>query len=552
MSTELTAWDDEADVVVVGLGGAGIVSAIQAKIAGADVLGVDRFTGGGATAISGGVFYAGGGTHIQADAGVEDAVDEMYRYLKIEVKGIVSDRMLRDFCERSRQNLRFLEANGVPFEGSLCPVKTSYPTDKYYLYYSGNESFYPWTDSAKAAPRGHRAKGKGLPGASFYQPLRDSAEKLGVRIATESRVRSLITDDDGNVLGVEVMQLPQGSPAQKLHRKLSKSALKWKNYNPGYSKKCERKVADIEAQEGVRRRFRARRGVVLSAGGFIYNREMLEEFAPKYRPGMPLGTPGDDGSGIRLGESAGGQLASMNRVSAWRFINPPEAWTHGIIVNRKGRRYVNEQLYGAAIGEAMVEDNEGQALLIINKRLWKQSRSQVMWGRAQWFQAAPAMINLYFNTKKGKTISDLEKACKLPEGSLKKTLDEYNGAISAGTPDPFNKQDKAREILDGPFYAINASINSKRWPCPTLTLGGVVVDEQTGHVLREDGSRVGNLYGAGRNAVGICSRQYVSGLSIADCVYSGRRAGLHAATGEELADQSADVEAGAEAVKAAG
>ena len=60
-----------------------------------------------------------------------------------------------------------------------------------------------------------------------------------------------------------------------------------------------------------------------------------------------------------------------------------------------------------------------------------------------------------------------------------------------------------------------------------LTLGGLVVDEETGQVLPR--RRVGGpgLYAAGRTAVGICSNSYVSGLSLADCVFSGRRAGRH-------------------------
>ena len=62
-----------------------------------------------------------------------------------------------------------------------------------------------------------------------------------------------------------------------------------------------------------------------------------------------------------------------------------------------------------------------------------------------------------------------------------------------------------------------------------LTLGGLTVAEDTGQVLREDGSIVGGLYAAGRTAVGLCSNSYVSGLSLADCVFSGRRAGKHAA-----------------------
>jgi len=66
-------------------------------------------------------------------------------------------------------------------------------------------------------------------------------------------------------------------------------------------------------------------------------------------------------------------------------------------------------------------------------------------------------------------------------------------------------------------------------PVPVLTLGGLVVAEDSGQVRRSDGGGVPGLYAAGRTAVGLCSRSYVSGLSLADCVFSGRRAGQHAA-----------------------
>jgi len=68
-----------------------------------------------------------------------------------------------------------------------------------------------------------------------------------------------------------------------------------------------------------------------------------------------------------------------------------------------------------------------------------------------------------------------------------------------------------------------------------LTLGGLVVAEETGQVRRADGTVVPGLYAAGRSAVGLCSRSYVSGLSLADCVFSGRRAGRHAAAARPVA-----------------
>jgi len=524
-------WDRETDVIIVGFGGAGACAALEAKAQGAEVLVLDRFHGGGATAISGGVFYAGGGTHVQREAGVDDDPDEMFRYLSLEVKGVVSEETLRDFCDRSVENLGWLEGHGVPFEGSLCPYKTSYPTDDYYLYYSGNEGFSPYKEAAKPAPRGHRAKGTGMPGASFYEPLRASALRAGIDVEYEARVSRLVIDGNNNVLGVEYRKITPGFWS-RLHRKLHEAGIAIVKYNPGVAKKLRERCFQIERDHAVVTRARARNGVILAAGGFIYNRKMVNEIAPQYRTGMPLGTTSDNGSGILLGESVGAKTDRMTRISAWRFINPPEAFAKGMIVNKKGERYINELVYGAALGEAMVEDNDGEAILIIDAELKKLAREQCKPGRAQWFQRAPALLNLWFNTKEAKSLEELAQTIEVPLDTLRDTLADYNAAANGEKEDFFGKaREKMHAMPTGPYYAINAGIRSKRFPCPTLTLGGLVVDERTGQV-RGDSGVIPGLYAAGRNAVGVCSRQYVSGLSIADCVYSGRRAGRAAARGE--------------------
>src|SRR5262245_56472003 len=131
--------DDEFDVVVVGFGAAGACAAIAAAERGARVLVVDRSLGGGASALSHGVVYAGGGTRYQRVAGFEDTPENMFNYLRQEVAGAVDDQTLRTFCESSVEQLSWLEHHGAKFAASLCDDKTSYPTDRHYLYFSGNE-----------------------------------------------------------------------------------------------------------------------------------------------------------------------------------------------------------------------------------------------------------------------------------------------------------------------------------------------------------------------------------------------------------------------------
>ncbi len=139
---------------------------------------------------------------------------------------------------------------------------------------------------------------------------------------------------------------------------------------------------------------------------------------------------------------------------------------------------------------------------------------------------------LLLGHRKASTLASLATKAGVDAEGLLGTMAAYNGAASAGLPDPLGKAPE-RHVPQGtpPFYAIDCSFASTNGvPCAAMSLGGLSVDEATGEVLRDDGTAIGGLYGAGRNAAGLCSESYVSGLSIADCVFSGRRAGRHAAT----------------------
>jgi 3-oxo-5alpha-steroid 4-dehydrogenase len=527
-------WDDGADLIVVGMGAAGVTAAIEARERGADVLVLDRFEGGGATAISGGVFYAGGATHIQKEAGVEDSVDNMYRYLSMEVQDAVSDETIWHFCETSAANVKWLTDRGVPFFGNLCPVKTSYPTNEYHLYYSGNEPLPPYREHAVPAPRGHRTDGGAFPGANFVEPLRKWATEIGVRIELQARVDRLIVDRTGRVIGAQCHPI-EGRAWRKLHRELHRAETTVAKLAPGLAARLRRWCDEIEQGHSIPKRVRCRRGVVLCAGGFVFNREMVAKYVPEFLPGLALGTAGDDGVGIRLGQSVGGKVDQMHRASAWRFLYPPHAFAQGMLINSEGERFANELWYGAKIGEAMVEQNRGTATLIIDEHLRKLALQQSKPGRLQWFQRGAALMNLYFNCKKAPDVDALARMLEVAPNTLRKTFEAYNAAADGLRPDPFGKdKESMHPMLEGPFYAIDCSLGSKRHLCAVMTLGGLAVDEKTGHVLSEQGGIIPGLYAAGRNAVGVCSRQYVSGLSIADCVYSGLRAARHATQAESI------------------
>ncbi|GLZ28605.1 23S rRNA methyltransferase [Lentzea sp. NBRC 105346] len=490
--------DVEADVVIVGYGAAGVCAAIEAASAGVSVVVLDRFAGGGATAMSGGVVYAGGGTRQQVAAGVTDSTDAMFRYLLTEVGSAVSKETLRRFCDDSAKMLAWLEDQGVPFEASLCPYKTSYPSNKYYLYHSGSEIVR--SEVAPPAARGHRAKGTGTSGKVFFARLAESARRHGVRVLTQTDARELIMSDD-RVAGVRCRVL-RGWP-RAVHRVLSRYAAKPGLYVPKIGRKLHAMAAALERRFGRPLEVRARRGVVISAGGFVNNREMMRLYAPGYRGGLPLGTPGDDGRGIELGASVGGRVARMDNVSAWRFITPPSALQKGILVGANGRGVCDARLYGAAIGDAIVRDHGGRAWLLVDDDIVREARAQIP-VETLWFQRLTALNRLGRGRVRGATLDEVAARAGVDAAGLRDT------AGSFGKP---------------PYSLIDVSFRSRKaGPTPILTLGGLVVDEDTGQVVGVPG-----LYAAGRSAVGVCSESYVSGLSLADCVFSGRRAGQHVA-----------------------
>ncbi len=520
--------DLEADVVVIGFGAAGACAALEAAASGADVLVIDRFGGGGATELYGGIVYAGGGTIQQLAASVTDTPEAMLAYLRCEVGDAVSEETLREFCVGSADLVAWLVGHGVPFQGSLCPDKTSYPTNRHYLYYSGSELSFAGV--APPAPRGHRALGRGTSGKVLYEALAEAVRTAGIRVVPQTRAVSLVTDDDGRVAGVDCLSLRAAPPWARLrHRVLHEWGKKPFLYLGGLGRRLHRPVARIESKRARPLRISARRGIVIAAGGFVANRSMLRENAPAYRGGLALGTVADDGSGITLGVEAGGATKYLDHVSCWRFITPPTAFPRGIIVDQSGQRICDESRYGAAIGDAIVS-HDRRAWLLVDQPVIDAARRKLR-SSTLWFQLLQALYLLHRARVSGATVEDAAATAGVDPAGLAATVAAYNKVAAAGEPDPLGKPaDLLTELATAPYSLIDLSIRPRpAYPAPMLTLGGLVVDESTGLVRRGDGSVIEGLYAAGRSAVGLCSNSYVSGLSLADCVFSGRRAGRHAA-----------------------
>ncbi|WP_051054223.1 FAD-binding protein [Frankia sp. QA3] len=531
-STTADAVDETFDVIVVGFGGAGACAAIAAAEAGTRVLVLDRFYGGGSTIHSGGVVYAGGGTAQQEQAGIADTVEGMYEYLRLEVGDAVGEKTLRRFVEGSREMVEWLGRQGLEFEGSLCPYKTSYPTNRHYLYYSGNELASGYADVAPPAPRGHRTHARNFSGATFYGRLRESALRLGVTFRPLAEVQSLVVDD-GRVVGVEYDAPLPGREPGGWHRKFTELAAKAHVWNPAFGARLSAVAVAAARRRSTRRRVRATGGVVLTTGGHGFNRELVARHAPAWAGLTALGTAGDTGAALRLAADVDAATSHLEKMSGWRFLSPPSAFMRGIVVSAEGARIANEQLYGATLSTPLVEDHHAHGYLVVDAQTWRSARGQIREQSA--FFHLPQLAYLFgpAGHRRAATLAELARGQGIDPAGLEKTVREYNETAAAGLPDPFGKNGEFhRAIGDGPYYSVDVSARaSSLYPFPFITLGGLVVDEDSGAVLRRDGSIVPGLYAGGRSAVGLCSNSYVSGLSLADAVFSGRRAGAHAAGG---------------------
>jgi 3-oxo-5alpha-steroid 4-dehydrogenase len=524
-------WDEELDVVVLGYGGAGAAAAIEAAERGARTLVVERFEGGGATRLSGGIYYAGAGTDLQQAAGYDDTPEQMLEYLRCETEGkAVEDEVLREFADRSVENFEWLRARGVRFpDQGFAPIKTSYPSEETTLYFSGNEKSPPYSDRAAPAPRGHRPIGPGLTGNLLFDPLRRAAGAAGVRVAYRTKATRLITDGEGRVQGVEVRSLRESRSVVAIQRLLYHAATYGGAAWPAALRAFKWMLERWEDRHSSVRRIRARGGVVIATGGFIYNPDWNARYLPRYAKTMRLGTIGDDGSGIALGQSVGGAVRKMERGTAWMFINPPVATCKGVLLDRDGERVCNEELYGAALGEAIAEHHEGRAVLLLDRRIWEETRDELFRERKAFFQSLTAAINLWLNNSKADSLPALERKIGVRAGALEEAVDRYNVGVGA-RKDECGKSSEFLQILDqAPYYAIDADIENWKFLSPSITLGGLDVDGLTSAVKREDGTVVEGLFAAGRAAAGVCSQHYVSGLSIADGIFAGRKAGESAA-----------------------
>ncbi|MCP4907838.1 MAG: FAD-dependent oxidoreductase [bacterium] len=466
-------WHLETDVAIVGFGGAGGCAAIEAADQGADVTIFEVAAGsGGSTALSSAEIYmgGGGGTRVQRACGYDDSTEDLFNYLMLAQGDLADEERIRLFAEGSLDHFDWIVGLGIPYKDSEFEGKAIVALTDDCLLYTGNEKAWPFCEIAKPCPRGHNIEVEGDNGGPIFMKIvTQQVESRGARIEYNARVLKLIADEHGEVFGL---------------------------------------VVRIDGEE---RNVRARKGVILATGGFAMNQEMWSRYSPTIaNRAVPIGNPFDDGSGIRMGQGAGGSLLHMDQSFVTIPYYPPASHTFGILVNSQGQRFINEDVYHARIAANNIQQLEtGESVyLIIGEKNWQQ----------------PNMLGGEIETA-GDEIEEIAEDIGLPVANLAHTFNHYNTFAAKGEDPLFHKAAEWLEPIEPTIAAVDIT-PGQHGIYVGFTLGGLET-KTSGEVLTMDGDIVPGLYAAGRATCGVPRRAegYGSGLSVGDVTFFGRLAG---------------------------
>ncbi len=543
---ETESWDDTVDVLVVGSGAGAMCAAVTAHDQGAKVLVIeksDRY--GGSSAMSGGSLWIPN-NHLMKGVGVDDSVDDALTYLRGATKGTTPDDRLTMFVEWGPKMLKWVCDN------------TRLKVDAI----AGYADYYPRVAGSKPGARTVEARtfdGK-LLGDELLK-MRDSGLQtlmLGRVCFTAAEARVLLCRNPGWIkLTMKLMMrywfdLPWRFKSKRdrslamgnglvgpLRLSLMDRKIPLQLNTPCKDVVVEndRVVGVIAEKNGKTIRIRATKGVVFGAGGFEGSQAMRDKYLPApakeewscanpantgdiHAIGLKLGVPLD-----RMDDGWWGPVTVVPGEARARMLVIEKSLPGGILVNKKGQRFVNEAAPYVDVVNAMYANNSPEnpsipAYLVFDARYRKTYPvGPFLPGAQQPDSMIPKNLKAVNYLKKADTIDALAAQIGVDTAGLKATIARFNDNAKQGKdPDFFRGEtvfdkyygDQAWKpneslgpIVDAPFYAMEA------WPGELGTKGGLRAD-RFARVQKENGEVIEGLY-----AIGNCS------APLAGCTYPG-------------------------------
>ena len=484
----------DADIVIVGAGGAGMTAAITAAEEGKSVVILESqsMVGGNSVRATGGM--NAGKTVYQDEnefgesAGVEktlktaaekyadnetitalaktvseqwaayqanptgyfDSVELMELDTMIGGKGINDPALVETLCANSADAIDWLDEHGITLHNVAS--------------FGGA--------SVKRIHRPVDADGKTISVGSYMIPLlQENCEKAGVQILLNTTANEILTDANGAAVGVKAT----GASGE---------------------------TVTVNAK-----------AVVLTTGGFGANLDMVTEYKPELKGFMTTNAAGAQGQGIEMATAIGAGTVDMDQIQIHPTVeaNTAALITEGlrgdgaVLINAEGKRFIDEVGTRDVVSAAEIAQTGSYSWLVVDQAMVDAS----------------SVIQGYIKkgyTVTGETYEELGKAMGVDEAAFAETMNTWNGYVDAKNDPDFGRTSFANKLDTAPYYAIKVTAGVHH------TMGGLTINTNT-EVLKEDGSVIPGLFAAGEVTGGVHGANRLGGNAVADFTVFGRIAG---------------------------
>ena len=484
----------DADIVIVGAGGAGMTAAITAAEEGKSVVILESqsMVGGNSVRATGGM--NAGKTVYQDEnefgeaAGVEktlktaaekyadnetitalaktvseqwaeyqanptgyfDSVELMELDTMVGGKGINDPELVETLCSNSADAIDWLDEHGITLHNVAS--------------FGGA--------SVKRIHRPVDADGKTISVGSYMIPLlQENCEKAGVQILLNTTANEILTDANGAAVGVKAT----GASGE---------------------------TVTVNAK-----------AVVLTTGGFGANLDMVTEYKPELKGFMTTNAAGAQGQGIEMATAIGAGTVDMDQIQIHPTVeaNTAALITEGlrgdgaVLINAEGKRFIDEVGTRDVVSAAEIAQTGSYSWLVVDQAMVDAS----------------SVIQGYIKkgyTVTGETYEELGKAMGVDEAAFAETMNTWNGYVDAKNDPDFGRTSFANKLDTAPYYAIKVTAGVHH------TMGGLTINTNT-EVLKEDGSVIPGLFAAGEVTGGVHGANRLGGNAVADFTVFGRIAG---------------------------
>lgn len=464
--TRETPIPDSADIIVVGSGGAGLSAGMTAASEGKRVIILEKLgTFGGSTALAGGE-TACPGNWLQQKEGLEDSTDKLAKDMLASGDNMGDPALVNVIAQGSPETIQWLT-------------------------YEAGASWSPST----LALGGHSVKRCIVPtihgGCEFTSKLVERVNNFqaygDIEIFNNVEVTSLVTGANNAVTGVEITDSLLGET-----KKIS----------------CQ--------------------AVILATGGFGANVKMRTQYNPAMGDNIKATVSvGAMGQGLTMASAVGAELLHMEYIQTYPICDPETGSVEytgdlrfedrTILVNKEGKRFVEELQRRDVMSEAIKQQTDGVAYLLFNQDA-EDTFGILKLHSGEYENELERGIIQY-----GETLADVAEPFGVDAVALQKTVDTWNQYCKDGSDPDFNYRSTLNPIDSGPYYLLKTA------PGVHYTMGGLRINTN-GQVLNKEGNPIPNLFAAGEVAGGIMGTNRLGATSMLDIFTFGRVAGKSAAT----------------------